>query len=166
MESNYYVKKLVNWGVSYTVPGESRVRKWKGVNARIRIPFDELEKCIFDEDVRTLFESGFLYVEDKEARIQFGLESGDDESNDTKLVLDKEKINDLLYKDDVETFEKRMKNLASATEELVLQVALASELPLNYQKSDYIRRNYKLDIEKIQRDRRDTEAQEKNQEKK
>lgn len=156
MEKNYVVRKLVSGIVVYQIPGESRERKWKGKDARIRIPFEELEKCVYDGDVRKLFERGYLFIEDKECRVALELEEPDPTiSNNAKLILTPDKVNLLLYEDDFKDFKSKTESLSDGSLELLLEIAIGGEKQISVDKSDYIRRNFHIDIEKLQRDKRD-----------
>jgi len=155
MES-FVVRKLASGIVSYRIPGKLIARKWKGDNARVKVPYEELEDCVFDPNIRTLFEKGYLYIEDKEARVRLQLEEPDPSiQSETKLVLTKEQINDLLYKDTFYNFKKKVEKLADETKELLIEVAIQGAKHAGVEKYDYIRKNFYVDVEKIQRERRE-----------
>lgn len=158
---NYIVKKLVSGTVGYVVPGETRTRMWKNADARQRVPFDELEKCAFDADARRLFERGYLFIEDKDCRIKLGYEDEDPTLNvDNKLILDSAQINTLLYIESFEAFKKKVEKLAEGSIELLIETAITTSKQLTVEKSDFIRRKYHVDVDKIHRDKRDEGSKE------
>jgi len=153
---NYVVRKMVSGIVFYRVPGETRERVWKGENARQKVPFDELEKCIYDPDTKNLFDRGYLYIEDKNCRIKLELEEEDPEMyNEKKIVLDKNQILGLLYVTEFTEFVEKMKNMSDGTLEILIETTINTPKQLTIEKSDYIRKNYHVDVEKIQREKRD-----------
>ena len=155
MES-YIVKKLTAGTVFYKVPGENKERTWKGDNARLRIPFQELEDCMFDGAIRRLFAEGNLYIEDKECRIKLGLEAEDPTlENDIPLVLDASELEKILYTDSVPTFKKKMEKLGGGSLEVLFSIAINSKKQLPVAKSDYLRKKYFIDVDMIQRQKRE-----------
>lgn len=156
---HYVVKKLIKGTVFYKVPGENRERTWKGDDARLKIPFTELEVCVYDPDVKKLFEKGYLYIEDKDCRIALGLEDADETTNaNNKLVYDKNKIVPLLYDDSFLAFKKKVENLADGSLEIMIQTAIESGKQLSFEKSDYIRKKFHVDVEAIQRAKREEQT--------
>jgi len=156
MESNYVVKKLVGGTVFYQVPGEMKERTWKGDDARQVVPFVELEKCVYDPSTKSLFERGFLYIEDKKCRIALGLEAEDPTViNETKLIYTKEQMSPLLYEVNFEEFKRTVERLAEGSLELMFQAAINGQKQLATNKSDYLRKKFHIDVEKIQREKRD-----------
>lgn len=149
---HYYVKKLIGGTVFYFVPGTTRQRSWRGKNARLKIPFDELEQCVYDPEVRELFERGYLFIEDKECRVMLDLESGE---NENKLVYEEPQIKQLLYVDSFEAFKAKLEKLAEGSLEIMLQTAIQSGKQLTFEKSDFLRNKFHIDIEAIQRAKRE-----------
>ncbi len=154
MEKAYMVKKLAPGGVSYRIPGKLVARKWIGKDARLRVPYEELEECIFDPSINTLFTKGYLYIEDKEARVALGLEESD------TLILDEEGVTKVLFDDDIETFKEKLERMAEETQEILVQVAVSNmEKHAGYEKYDIIRKKYKVDVEAIHRRAREDAEQ-------
>ncbi|MCK9482524.1 MAG: hypothetical protein M0R38_12350 [Bacteroidia bacterium] len=161
MES-YIVKKLITGNVGYIIPGENRSRMWKdtgkkGVETRQRVPYEELEKVSFDADARRLFERGYLIIEDRECRIKLGFEDADPElEKQNQLILDRSQIETLLYIESYEAFKKKIEKMADGSKEILIEVAVNNDKKqLSVEKSDYIRKVFHVDVEKIQRDIRD-----------
>lgn len=155
--SNYLVSKMVKGVVFYKVPNENRERVWKGENAKLRIPFQELEDCMYDAAIRTLFEEGYLWVEDQEARVLLGLENPEQTETDSamKLIFDAAALQALLYNNAYAVFETKMDRIADASLENLFDIAINSGQQLSHEKSDYIRKKYHVDIDMIQRNKRE-----------
>lgn len=157
------VKSLVGGIVVAKVPNENRIFEWKGQDSRVKVSFDDLEKMIYDADTRRIFETGLLWVDDKSVRIRLGLEEEDGTSNLEKLIYDKKQTLALLYADSFKTFKEKVDNLSDGSKELMIQVAIETPKHLDVDKSDFIRKTFSVDVEKIQRMKRE-EAAEKNKE--
>lgn len=158
MEKNYFVTNLIGGTVFYIVPGETRERTWKGKDSKQRVPFEELENCVYDPEVKALFERGYLYIDDKSCRIELGLESGDPEvQTGLKTILTQKELESLLYTKAYKEFESQLANLADGSIELLIQLAVSSTKQISIDKSDYIRKNFHVDLETLHRARREEE---------
>ena len=159
----FVVKSLVGGIVIAKVPNENRTFKWKGIDARVKINYEDLEKIVYDADARRLFEKGLIWIEDKDCRVKLGLEEDDGMSNLEKLVYDKKQIMALLYADTFKVFKDKVAQLSDGSKELMIQVAIDTPKQLDYDKSDFIRNTFSIDVENIRRMKRE-EAAEKNKE--
>ncbi len=152
----YFVKKLVSGIVTYNAPGKMVARVWKGPDARQRIPFDELEECVYDPAIRTLFDRGYLIIEDKDIRVKLGMEEEDSEvNNNNQLILTRDQIKHTLYEDSMAAFQKKCDQLAPGSKELLIEIALNDEKQASVDKYDYIRKNYFVDVEGLRKQMRD-----------
>ena len=159
----FVVKSLVGGIVVAKIPNENRIFEWKGEGARVKVNYDDLEKLIYDADSRRIFETGLLWVDDKDCRIKLGLEESDGTSNFEKLIYDKKQILVLLYADTFKAFKEKVSKFSEGSKELLVQIAIETPKSLDVDKSDFIRKTFSVDVEKIQRMRRE-EAAEKNKE--
>ena len=157
------VKSLVSGIVVAKVPNENRIFEWKGEGSRVKVSFDDLEKMIYDADARRIFETGLLWIDEKEYRVKLGLEEDDGTSNLEKLIYDKKQIVALLYCDSFKVFKEKVEKLSEGSKEMMIQTAIETPKQLDFDKSDFIRKTFSVDIESIQRARRE-EAAEKNKE--
>ena len=79
------------------------------------------------------------------------LESGE---NENKLVYEEPQIKQLLYVDSFEAFKAKLEKLAEGSLEIMLQTAIQSGKQLTFEKSDFLRNKFHIDIEAIQRAKR------------
>jgi len=154
MES-YFVKKLSNGTVSYRAPGKLNARRWKGKEARLKIPYEELEEAVNDPAIRTLFDKGHLYVEEKDVRVRLGLEMDDGSTTESSLVLTAAELEKMLYEDDFVSFKEKFQKLARETKENLIDLAISSSKHAGYEKYDLIRKTFFVDVERLQRERRE-----------
>lgn len=142
------VIKLSSGIVSYRMPTTRVLRKFKGENATLLIPFAELEEALYDGDIRTLFDYGYLRVDNKEARIALGLEPDEGEINSTLTILDKAGVITLLYKENtIENFMKEVKKLAPETANLLIEIATKNPKHAGSDKYDALKKHFGIDIE-------------------
>lgn len=159
----FVVRSLIGGKVVAKVPNENKIFRWKGIDSRVKIDYEDLEKMAYDSDARKLFEKGLIFVEDKACRIRLGLEEDDGTSNLEKLVYDKKQIITLLFADSFKDFKDKVSKLSDGSKELMVQVAIENPKQLDYDKSDFIRNTFSIDIESVKRMKRE-EAAEKNKE--
>ena len=154
---NYMVTKLSSGEVFYRIPGNLQLRTWAGDGAKQLIPYSELEQCIYDPAIRTLFDGGYLYIDSQEARIKLGLEQADPSEyvNEEKIVMNKRDLVNLLYNEELGSFKEKVNKLAQETSQLLIEVAISTAKHAGYEKYDFLREKYGVDVEKLQRDKRD-----------
>ena len=157
------VRKLSTGIVSYRIPGQMVARRWRGRNAVQLVPYAELQQCIYDPDIKTLFDYGYLYIEDEEARIEFGYEIKKNENGEENveeqqfLVLDRTQIVKMLYgsQTTIEAFENTIKKMAPETAELLIEIATESDKHAGYDKYDLIKKYFNVDVETVKKNRRE-----------
>lgn len=157
----FSVKNIIGGIVVAKVPNENRIFQWKGYDSIVKVNFEDLERMIYDADTRRIFDTGLLWIEDKACRIRLGLEEEDGTTNFSSLIYDKKQIISLLFADSFKVFQEKVVQLSDGSKELMIQVALDNPKPLDIEKSDYIRKNYFVDIEAIRRERREAAIEEK-----
>lgn len=155
----FVVKNLVGGIVVIKVPNENRIFELKGLDSRVKINYDDLEKMVYDADSRRIFETGLAWIEDKDCRIRLGLEEEDGTANFEKLILDKKQIISLLYAESFKTFKEKLDQLSEGSKELLISVAIENPKQLDYEKSDIIRKKFLIDVEGIKRMKREEEAE-------
>lgn len=159
------VKKLATGSVSYQIPGKTVSRVWRGKNAKQIVPVEEIREAVFESRIRALFFGGYLFIEDQDLRIELGLEAPKDvpqeEKNDyvDTIVLDRKDIINLLYNVDFEKFKNQFSKLAKNTKQLMIEIAIETQKHPGYEKIDFIKKATGMDIEKLQRAKRE-EAEE------
>ena len=68
------VTNMINGNISIKKPHLGLNRQWQRFGQKMRIPFDILEEALWDEGVRNLFSTGYLYIENLQDKIDLGLE--------------------------------------------------------------------------------------------
>jgi len=167
MKERIKVVKLANGFVSYRIPGKNASRRWRnrpgGPPAIQMVPKLELEDCIYDDAIKTLFDGGYLSIEDDEFKKEFGLIEKEQSVADAtkKKVLNKIEINKILFNEDIsrEDFEETLKSLAPATVDVLIGIAKSTSKHLSYDKYDAIKNVFNIDIEKVKSELREEEQE-------
>ena len=63
------VTNMINGNISIKKPHLGLNRQWQRFGQKMRIPFDILEEALWDEGVRNLFSTGYLYIENLQDKI-------------------------------------------------------------------------------------------------
>lgn len=154
------VVKLAKGYVSFRVPGKTAARKFRGENAQQMIPTEELEDCVYDQNIRTLFEQGYLDIEDNEFKKEHGLayEEMAEANENQPIILNKAEANKILFGNfDAKGFEDTLRRLAPASKGLLLEIAKEADQHLNFERYDIIKKVYKIDLENVKRQMREEE---------
>lgn len=157
-KGKFFVTKLVAGGVSYKIPGKNGFRTWKGDNAKVKVDYEELEECSYDANIRKLFTDGYLRIDDKSIRVELGFEADEGESIDNSISLSRAEVIKLLYNGSTQEFIETFEKLASATKDLVLDVAINTVATTDVQKYDFLQKVFKVDVEALRKSKR-TEGQ-------
>ena len=90
------VQNMVRANVSIQRPEFGINRVWSDFGQVMKIPFDNLEQGMWDTAIRNLFTSGILYIESLKDKIDLGLEPAEAEEPVNIVMLDENKMANLL----------------------------------------------------------------------
>ena len=68
------IKNMYDAVVSVVKPEYGLQRKWQKLGQAIAIPFDTVEQLLWDRGFKNLIDTGILYIEDMQTKIDLGLE--------------------------------------------------------------------------------------------
>ena len=83
------IENLINSIVSINVPELRLSRTWEKKGAKKTIDLEVLKEAIYDPGTEYMFKQKILYIDDKDVRIELGLEEPD--SNEEYILTDKQK---------------------------------------------------------------------------
>lgn len=117
--------------------------------ANFKIPFEILEEAIYDHGFSVCLEKGALYINDKEARIELGLESeGDTETNKsapkTKLYT-KAQLLKILKVDTIESLKETLDGMNQEQILSLVDLAIAEKYS-DYAKAELLKEKSGYDI--------------------
>ncbi len=138
------VKSTVNAQVGINVPYLYLKRTWPQKNSVQRVQKDLLMQAIYEPGVEYLFKTGILVVEDKQDRIDLGLE--DPDTGATVYILDDEKTEQLIKKATVEEFKQELKKMSHDQKVELAHAAVDMEC-VNYEKNSILRDETEINVD-------------------
>lgn len=109
------------------------------------VPFDILSQGIYNEGVERMFKYGILSIEDKNVRVQLGLEEGD--APEEVLILDDNQKKRLLTIAPLHDLKETCKQLVPQQILDLVYFAIDNELG-NFEKADFLKKLTNVDIMK------------------
>ena len=140
------VRNTVAQYVGLTLADGAYRRQFKGKNAKMIIPFDMLETALaYDEGVQYLFNTGMLYIDSMQDKIDLGLEEPDT-TTPTNIVVfsDEEKVK-LLTTASVPDFIERLSRVTYEEAAELAKFAAKNDI-YNPEKSDILKEITGLDV--------------------
>lgn len=138
------VKSTVNAQVGINVPYLYLKRTWPQKNSVQRVQKDLLMQAIYEPGVEYLFKTGILVVEDKQDRIDLGLE--DPDTGATVYILSDEKVEQLIKKATVEEFKQELKKMSHDQKVELAHAAVDMEC-VNYEKNNILRDETEINVD-------------------
>lgn len=109
-------------------PAYNVKRVFPGKGTKQSIPFDVLEQLLWDEGVRYMIETGLLYIEDMQAKIDLGLEEPDTKVPTRIKVFTPEQILTLLKIKSYDDFVKEIDSVSVEQANEVVRYAVENNL--------------------------------------
>lgn len=128
MERMVIVKSAVNATVSIANAQYGINRRWSQQGQPIAIPFSQLEQCLWENGVRRMFDSGILYIENMQDKIDLGLEPAGAEEPVNIIVFDTAEIEKLLKVDTLEDFKKKILSAPRLQVDNLIEYAVHNEI--------------------------------------
>lgn len=154
MDNNTKVKvtSMVKGRVGVSLPELRFKREWPKMGTAIPVDMSILQEAIFDPGFSRMINDGILVIDDKEARIKLGLESGED-----FMPLNEMQMIKLLKVSDIKEFEDTLKKMSGAQRRTLADIAIEKEID-SFDKTDLIKKYSGLDVRKtIELNRKDRE---------
>lgn len=109
------------------------------------VPFDVLSQAIYDEGIERLFKYGILSIEDKDMRVQLGLEEGD--APEEVLILDDNQKRRLLTLAPLHDLKETCSKLVPQQILELVYFAIENEIG-NFDKASFLKEVTNIDIMK------------------
>lgn len=157
MDNNTKVKvtSMVKGRVGVSLSELRFKREWPRMGTSIPVDMSILQEAIFDPGFSRMINDGILIIDDKEARIKLGLESG--EKEEEFMPLNEMQMIKLLKVSDVKEFEDTLKKMSGAQRRTLADIAIEKEID-SFDKTDLIKKYSGLDVRKtIELNRKDRE---------
>lgn len=145
MERNVVVKSAVNATVSIVNPQYGLNKRWSRMGQSMQIPFATLEQCLWENGIRRMFDSGILYIENMQDKIDLGLEPAD-ATEPVNIVVFEEKDMDYLLKEaNLDDFKKKMISVPRMQVDNLIEYAIHNEF-VDMGKIDFLKKLTGKDI--------------------
>lgn len=127
-ERQVMLKSTVNGTVSVNYPQYGINRRWSKAGQPISIPFTTIEQCLYENGFRRMIDSGILYIENMQDKIDLGLEPADATEPVNIIALTQEQIDSLLRNSSIEEFKDMMLKLPRAQVDNLVEYAVEKEI--------------------------------------
>lgn len=122
------VQNMVRANVSIQRPEFGINRVWSDFGQVMKIPFDNLEQGMWDTAIRNLFTSGILYIESLKDKIDLGLEPAEAEEPVNIVMLDENKMTNLLKNVPLTVFKTEVQKLTRVQVDSLISYAITHKL--------------------------------------
>ena len=137
------VKSMVNYTVGLTIPDLRFKREFSKEGETKLIDFDVLSEGITSLGVKTLFDEGILYIENKQDRIDLGIE---DENEPEKFkILNRGQILKLLKVDPISKLQEILEVLPREQINRIAEVAIEEKFT-DFDKCNLIKKSCGIDV--------------------
>lgn len=128
-ERNVLVQNVSNATVVLSFQNAGFVRELRGDGAKTYVPFNILEIGMSEPGVDVLFNEGYLYIPDKQDRIDLHMEFEEDSSTEQeKRVMDKKDMLALLKRGDAVEIKTALSELAIEQRNKLAEVAIDNKI--------------------------------------
>ena len=139
------IENLVKSVVSINIPELRLSRTWEKKGAKKTIDLEVLKEAIYDPGTEYLFKQKILYIDDKEVRIELGLEEPD--SEEEYILTDKQKKRYLTTLP-VNELKSILPTLGSGQIQDLIDYAVENEI-VDFERSEIIKKFTHKDIVKM-----------------
>ena len=151
------VTNMINGNISIKKPHLSLNRQWQRFGQKMRIPFDILEEALWDEGVKNLFSTGYLYIENLQDKIDLGLEPEGVKEPVNIINLDAKKMEEMWKTLPIDVFKVQFGKLTKVQADSLIEYAISNKI-VNTDKCSWVKEVTKKDILKAISTREDMAA--------
>lgn len=133
------VKSAVNATVSIVNPQYGLNIRWRAMGQPMRVPFEALEQALWEQGVRRMFDSGILYIDNMQDKIDLGLEPADATEPVNIIIFTENEMNELLTKAPFDSFKKRVLEAPRMQVDNLIEYAIHNEI-VDMAKIDFLKK--------------------------
>lgn len=122
------VKNMINGTVVFVVENANFKRSFKGEGAKAYIPFEILFEGLSQEGAMFLFTDGILAIDNKQDRIDLGLEFEDEPSQLDHISMDSAKMLEIMKANNPVTIKETLEQLSTEQRKKFAQVAVENKI--------------------------------------
>lgn len=121
------IKNMYDAVVSVIKPEYGIQRKWQKLGQAVAIPYDTVEQLLWDRGFRNLIDSGILYIEDMQTKIDLGLEPEGATKPVNIRTLNEEDMKNL-WNAPIAVFKKEIGDLPKIQVDALVDYAIAHDI--------------------------------------
>lgn len=122
------VTNMIRANVSIARPEFGINRVWSDFGQTMKIPFENLEQGMWDPAIQNLFTSGILYIDNLQDKIDLGLEPADAAEPVNIVLLDENKMENLLKNTPLTVFKKEVSALTRVQVDSLISYAINKKI--------------------------------------
>lgn len=140
------VRNVSNGSVTIYLPNENFRRTFENRGSKVSVPFDILFEGLSESGVEVLFKDGYLMIDNKQDRIDLGLEEADEEIFAEKVKSDEEILAILRTREPIK-IKALLEGLAIEQKKNVAMLAIKNKIT-DYGTVELIKRMTSIDVAK------------------
>lgn len=146
-ERKVLIQCMANSTVSINKPDIKLSVLWKGRGDKRVISYENLQEALYDAGVKALFDRGYLYVVNKEDRIDLEFEDAE-EQVEKQVVLTDEQRAYYLTQANMQEFKEMLSKLSEVQLDLLVEYAVDNKA-ITMVKNDIIKRFCNKDVVRL-----------------
>lgn len=154
-----YLKNMVNGKVVVNKPSFGIKRVWVKRNQTMAIPYEIVEQLLWDSGFKNMIDTGILYIEDMQTKIDLGLEPVGATEPENIIALTETQMKELMTTTPISVFKRKVSDLTKVQIDNLVSYAVENELT-DSEKCKFIKDLTKKDIFKAISQKQDVEAAE------
>lgn len=151
------IRSGVKGRVGVSLPDLRFKRVWPKMDSSIDMDYNTLEEALFDGGFARMIKDGVLVIDDKQARVDLGLESEGAERQVAQITLNEMQMVKLLKVDSFADFKVTVDKMSRAQVETLCDLAIEKNV-YDFEKTDYLKSKVGIDVRRtIELNRQDKE---------
>lgn len=124
MDRTVIVTNMLNAQVGVKDNTTGMIRRWNKRGHKIPIPFDVIEQLMWQDGFRRMIESGILYIENLQDKINLGIEPYGTDKPVNIIVLSDKRMEELMTTIPLEVFKEEMQQLPRVQVDNLIEYAI------------------------------------------
>ena len=139
MERMVVLRSTVNATVSVNYPQYGINRRWSKVGQPIAVPYQTVEQCLYENGFRRMIDSGILYIDDMQDKIDLGLEPDGATEPVNIITFNDKEMEYLLTEAPMDEFKERMESAPRLQVDNVIEYAINHDIVV-MEKANYLKK--------------------------
>lgn len=128
MSRQVILKSAVEGSVSVNYPQYGVNRKWNKIGQPMSMPYEVVEQCLWENGFRRMIESGILYIENMQDKIDLGLEPYDATEPTNIIVFNENEMKELWKTATLDEFKEKVLSAPRTQVDSLITYAIKNEI--------------------------------------